>query len=122
MYITEQERQSVTRVPVQCASNAASAAAVDHDPRNIRTGSAGPVQCLPTDDVADVADDSDATGSGQHGDDFASRLNQLSMNSWSGSSSVQTVPARLHLRSGTRNQPPRQHTPLRNVFSCDAGI
>jgi len=118
-----------TKIPVECASKMLSVAAVDHSPGSNKTGSAAPVQCRPTDEVVDVAADGGRTGPDPPEDDagyVASQLSQVSLQSWSGSSSgvVQTVPARYHRRSSdsdARNQRPHQRTPLRNVFSCDTG-
>jgi len=116
----DQESRSVSPrprgVPVQCVNTASSVPAVNQSPGTDRTGSAVPVPCRPSDELVDV----EGVRSEQQRDrDIASRLDQVSIQSLTGS---QTVPARLHQNSDSLNQRSRQRAPLRNAFSCDTGI
>jgi len=73
-----QESRSVSprlQAPVECASNAASVAAVDHSPGTNRTGSAVPVPCSPSNELVIVAPAADGTS--QRDEDIPYRLDQV---------------------------------------------
>jgi len=107
---------------MECVNNASSVAAVDQSPGTNRTGSAVPVPCSPTDEVVDVAAAPVDGERNQRDDDIAGRLDQLSLQPLSRCvSGSQTVPARLHPPSDTRNQRSRQRVSLGNVIRCDTG-